>query len=339
VTAGDKAAKAPNGKPKTSKATAKGPAEPPARSPSRAAKAQAPPESPAPAKAQAPPESPAPAKAPGKALAKASKPRNPGAKPSGKAAAAGQVLPRGPERTLLAAPTIPRAWDGHDLHHHGRVRVTWSRTELLHLAMGVLAITLCFALIRSPREFPEKVVDAFTDGWTLVASFTAVTTGFVLHELAHKVLAQRYGFWAEFRADVRYLLASVGLAAFAPFFFAAPGAVWIQGRPPPRQYGLISLVGPGANMLVAALALGLYWAFDPTNPDKPVSLVLGMVAVVNGFLAVFNLVPFNLPFLGGLDGLKVWRWSKVAWLVSFAAALALFVWIYLDAGVNLFSLQ
>lgn len=230
---------------------------------------------------------------------------------------------------------------GHDLHHHGRPRITWSGTELLHLSVGVLAITLCFALIRSPKQFPEilgRVADAFLDPWTLLASFTAVSTGFVLHELAHKVVAQRYGYWAEFRADFRLLLASVGLALFLPAFFAAPGAVWIQGRPPPRQYGLISLVGPGMNVATACAAFAIYWALDPVNPDEPVFLVFGMVAVVNGFLAVFNLVPIRLGGLGSLDGLKVWRWSKLAWVVSFTLSLGLFAWIFWKAGLGLFAI-
>jgi len=203
--------------------------------------------------------------------------------------------------------------------------------------MGVVAITLCFALIRAPGEFPQRIVVAFTDVWTLVASFTAVTTGFVLHELAHKVLAQRYGYWAEFRADFRYLLMSVGLAMLAPFFFAAPGAVWIQGRPPARQYGLISLVGPGMNVVVAIVAMVAYVLLDPINVDEPLPLILGMVALVNAFLAIFNLVPLNLPFLGSLDGLKVWRWSKLGWAASFLGAGALFAWVLMRAGLHLFA--
>ena len=210
--------------------------------------------------------------------------------------------------------------------------------------MGVVAITVCFALIRADTSsFPQKIVSAFTNVSTLVACFVAVTTGFVLHELAHKVVAQRFGFWAEFRADFRYLLMSVVLACFFQFFFAAPGAVWIQGRPPPRQYGLISLVGPGMNVVVAALAFGVYAIMLQVSPTfavnrDPLSEILAMVAVVNGFLAVFNLVPVNLPMLGSLDGLKVWRWSKPGWALSFLASLGLFVWIFMGPGLNLFPL-
>jgi len=155
-------------------------------------------------------------------------------------------------------------------------------------------------------------------------------------------VAQRFGHWAEFRADFRYLGIGVLIATFMPFFIAAPGAVWIQGRPAPRQYGLISIVGPGVNILVSGLAFAAYWVLRATDPvfgvnETPLFLILAMVAVVNGFLAVFNLIPFNLPFLGSLDGLKVWRWSKGGWLASFLVAVGLFVWVFAQVGLNLFA--
>jgi Zn-dependent protease len=250
-----------------------------------------------------------------------------------------RATPRG---TPQPAPQPATPVDAHDLHHAGRPRIEWSRRELLDLGIGVAAITVCFALIRAPLEFPDRIVAAFTDGWTLLASFFAVSTGFVLHELGHKVLAHRYGHWAEFRADVRTLLVSVGLAAFFPFFIAAPGAVWIQGRPPPREYGLVSLVGPGVNVVMAAVAYGAYKLMEAIDPvfgvnQGPLELILAMVAVVNAFLAVFNLIPLNLPFLGSLDGLKVWRWSRIAWAVSFAASAALLVVVYMGPGQTLFD--
>lgn len=49
-----------------------------------------------------------------------------------------------------------------------------------------------------------------------------------------------------------------------------------------------------------------------------------IIASVNLSLAAFNMLPF-----GPLDGAKVWRWSKLSWLVIMAAAvgvLALGVW-------------
>jgi Zn-dependent protease len=48
-----------------------------------------------------------------------------------------------------------------------------------------------------------------------------------------------------------------------------------------------------------------------------------VVALINAFLAVFNLIPFGI-----MDGLKVIRWNKLYWAISFTAAAALTVYTY-----------
>ena len=53
---------------------------------------------------------------------------------------------------------------------------------------------------------------------------------------------------------------------------------------------------------------------------QPLFLV---VAFINTFLAVFNMIPF-----GVMDGLKVFMWNKIIWAITFAAAAALTVYTY-----------
>ena len=48
-----------------------------------------------------------------------------------------------------------------------------------------------------------------------------------------------------------------------------------------------------------------------------------IVAFINALLAVFNLIPF-----GVLDGLKVFKWNKTIWAVTFAAAIVLIAYTY-----------
>lgn len=210
------------------------------------------------------------------------------------------------------------SWDD-DLHHDGRPRITFSRTELLHLVASVAALTLAITLARNGLKVPTFSADL---GVQVLAALLAVGTGFVLHELAHKVLAQRYGHWAEFRAYFAGLGMTLLVAAFTGVLFAAPGAVLIQGRVTPRENGLISLVGPATNLLLALVAWPFAWAVDA---DALVPTVAGMVAQINAFLCLFNLVPF-----GPLDGRKVLRWSKLAYTGSVVVALAawgtLLVW-------------
>lgn len=214
--------------------------------------------------------------------------------------------------------------DGPDLHHVGPPRVTFSLTELLHLGGAVLVLSYAFAIILPEKKpLPEVLVP---ETWALLSAFLAVSSGFVLHELAHKVVAQRYGHWAEFRAQFGALGITLLIAAFFQFLFAAPGAVVIQGRVTPRENGIISLVGPGTNFVVGLLLLPFY-AFQVN--DTAASRIMGVVSGVNGLLAVFNLLP-----IGPFDGRKVWRWNPGVYIVALVLCLALFVLALMQGALS-----
>lgn len=198
--------------------------------------------------------------------------------------------------------------------HTGPPKIRFSRKELQHLTGAVVILTLAFAFLlekagQSGFVFPSPLI--------LLASFLAVGSGFVLHELAHKIVAQRYGFWAEFRAQFGGLFMALVIAILIPFLFAAPGAVMIMGRVTPKENGLISIVGPGVNFVIAAVALPFSIA---TDPSQPLPLIMGTISRVNALLAVFNLLP-----LGPLDGKKVWQWNRLFWVVAFLASVALLI--------------
>lgn len=203
------------------------------------------------------------------------------------------------------------------LEHTGRPRVSFSRTEVLHLFVAVVALTIAFTLIGSRGNVVHAV--QHIDGIAVLTALLAVSSGFVLHELAHKVVAQRYGHWAEFRAQFAGLGLSVLIAALTGFLFAAPGAVLIQGRVTQRENGLISLVGPGTNVVIALVAYPFAWSTDTT---AAVPRIFGGIAAINATLALFNLIP-----AGPLDGRKVLRWSKVAYAVALLVGIALWATI------------
>jgi tetratricopeptide (TPR) repeat protein len=116
----------------------------------------------------------------------------------------------------------------------------------------------------------------------------------LLHELAHVIVARHFGIRT--RSVILWPLG--GLAIFS--------------RPPDRPWHdiLISGAGPLLNAAVWALALGLdavlRQAIDWSYPAWPAALVplffarqqLGVLAEVNGILAVFNLIP-AYPLDGG----------------------------------------
>jgi Zn-dependent protease len=143
-----------------------------------------------------------------------------------------------------------------------------------------------------------------------VAAVFFFTAGFLVHELTHKAMAQRYGMWAEFRLD-KFGAVLTLLSAVSPLKIIAPGAVVIAGNTTPDRVGKTAAAGPTTNILIASLLLGLAEVLHPIGFIE--ALLAG--SAINAFMALFNLIPF-----GVFDGLKVFRWNKQVWLVLLALA-------------------
>ncbi len=207
-----------------------------------------------------------------------------------------------------------------------RPGIRFSPEELRHIGFAVLIMTAAFTLAFAGGIQYITLWSPLGLAILAAASFVAVITAFLLHEMAHKVVGQRYGCWAEFRSSTQGLLIALLTAALG-FLFAAPGAVYIAGYVDARQNGRISLAGPLTNVaisipfMVGALLLG----GDPALGD--VAFFLRVIARVNQFLAIFNMIPFP-----PLDGSKVFRWNPALWVGAIAGMVALFVFPIFYAG-------
>ncbi len=186
-----------------------------------------------------------------------------------------------------------------------RAHIRTSSTEMQHLAIAWIAISYAFALVLSDtarfNPFGERVIHNF------ILSLLTVGVSFLLHELAHKVVAQRYNMWAEFRMSPSMLMFAVGLAYLAGMLFAAPGAVQIYGNYATReQIGRIGAAGPLMNIL---LALAFIPLVGMTGSFGGVGIrdIGSFGVLINLWLAFFNMLPFSV-----LDGKKVLVWSKGA---------------------------
>jgi Zn-dependent protease len=195
--------------------------------------------------------------------------------------------------------------------------VTTSRTEILHLAIAWSVLTVDIALVRDQitvlGEPGVVALNAFLGSLGIAA--VAALSGFVAHEMAHKIVAQRHGFWAEFRMSLAGLFFSLATALFG-FLFALPGATMIGGMGNAREWGRTSLAGPVVNLGEGAVFLAAGFVSIPLLRSEPVWAALLFLAFVNGVFASFNLLPF-----GPLDGAKVVRWSRPLWVGAFGAAL------------------
>ncbi|MFA5108146.1 MAG: M50 family metallopeptidase [Candidatus Micrarchaeia archaeon] len=187
-----------------------------------------------------------------------------------------------------------------------------------------IALSLTFAsggIQISPSEFV----------FLMIAFGITVGSGFLLHELAHKYTAIRFGLRARFEAWVWGLVLMLGLAIIPQLvgwgmfpLFLAPGAVMIYGNRQisQKENGIISAAGPITNILLGLLFFALavlivgIGAFGTVIPyGETAAYVMLMGTQVNMFLALFNLLPI-FP----LDGSKVFAWSWKIWLALFAIA-------------------
>jgi Zn-dependent protease len=172
--------------------------------------------------------------------------------------------------------------------------------ELRDLGVAWLALGLAFAIFIQRIPISPALLDVVTSptfARVLLLSMLTVGVGFLLHELAHKIVAVRFDQVAAFRADYGMLALCIG-AALANFLFAAPGAVHHRGRITKRQNGLVAIAGPVTNVALAALFLPLYFL------DGFAGTVGAFGVFINTILAAFNMIPF-----GPLDGRKVKDWN------------------------------
>ncbi|PIO04192.1 metalloprotease [Candidatus Woesearchaeota archaeon CG08_land_8_20_14_0_20_47_9] len=182
--------------------------------------------------------------------------------------------------------------------------IRFSRLELEHLAKALVMLSFAFAIANS------GIRGIFSSLFIIVFVIAALTLGlgFVAHELAHKLVAQRHGCFAEFRANMQMLLVAVAMS-FLGFFFAAPGGVVIGGNMTRKAAVRISSAGILANLAVAV-------GFFVTGIFAKGTGVLGLIAsegyMINSWLAIFNILP-----LWGFDGEKIMGYDRrTYWIVA-----------------------
>jgi len=186
-----------------------------------------------------------------------------------------------------------------------------SRREEADLFLAWMAISLSFAIIKiAPSGVlgPIRSVDPVVALTYFGISLLTVGIGFILHEMAHKFTAIRYGYWAEFRKDNSMLLIAVALASLVGFVFAAPGATIIYSNSVSergltrRENGIISASGPVVNLLLCIpFAVLVLIGCGLGNLLTQIG-VFGIQ--INAMIAAFNLLPISI-----LDGRKVMAWN------------------------------
>mgnify|MGYP005846265387 CR=1 FL=1 len=184
--------------------------------------------------------------------------------------------------------------------------------ELLKMWAGT---TLAFAIVQTGAS--NLLSSTFFVNLMVAAVVAGVA--FVLHELAHRVVARSYGAEAHFVANNQWLLLSI-LISFLGLFIAAPGAVWHRGLLTMRQSGIIALAGPVTNLVLSVLFLLLLFPVVLLRP--PFADLLVTICYVgfrfNAWIGLFNMIP-----AGPFDGAKVLAWDWRVFAVTVAVGIGL----------------
>lgn len=191
----------------------------------------------------------------------------------------------------------------------------FSKTETKDLSIAIIVITLLFAYLYSNGTFGMMI-------YLIPISLVTIGLSFILHELGHKYVAQKYGFFAEFRKWNTGLLIAIITGLFG-FIFLAPGAVYISsytGIITDEENGKISIAGPIVNIILAVIFLLIEISLKPffllSSPLSTYLMITAMIGFhINSFLALFNLLPIPM-----LDGSKVMKWNLPLWIVSIVVA-------------------
>lgn len=189
----------------------------------------------------------------------------------------------------------------------------------LDLSWFLVAVLVAWSLAAS--YFPSTYSGLETSVyWAMgIAVSLGLFASVVLHELAHAVVARRFG---------------LEIKGITLFIFG--GVAEMAGEPPsPRAEFWVAIAGPIASLAIAAGCFGLNLLGAAGAWPLPVEAVVGYLGLVNALLVVFNMVP-AFPLDGGRVLRSVlWHWKdNLRWATRVASSIgSLFGLVLIALGV------
>ncbi len=195
-----------------------------------------------------------------------------------------------------------------------------SSAELREILLADIVLIIAFSLtfsggLSALASDPNKFITNIKLFIPIAA--LAVTLSFVLHELMHKFVAQRFGAIAGFKTSTMGLAITLITGTFG-FLIGIPGATMIYVQSfTKKENGLVSLAGPLTNFVVFGIFLALFVVLSPPTGSY-LNLAISFTMFISIYLAFFNMLPI-MP----LDGSKVLAWSPPVYVVTMGIIFAI----------------
>jgi Zn-dependent protease len=215
-----------------------------------------------------------------------------------------------------------------------RKRSRFSRTEKRDLAISSILVILVGISMLSGTVGLLSIIIALNNlvlyilgglWWVPIITIGLFLATFMIHEMAHKFAAQRFGMWAEFRMTANgYYMSALAILFSIPIF--GTGVVFTSGAKSMEEDGKVNLAGPFSNFVVASILLVIsLLIFLSLGPLHFLTLfVLQTGIILNSILGLFNMIPFQ-PFDGG----TVRAWNTRVWAIQTVLLLILLLSGYL----------
>ncbi len=175
------------------------------------------------------------------------------------------------------------------------------RIDISWVIIAIL-ITWSLAIGLFPQHY--KDLPKATYWWMGVAGALGLFVSIIFHELCHSLVARRYG---------------IPMKGITLFIFG--GVAEMDEEPPSAKTEFImAIAGPISSILLGAVFYGILILGKESGWPNPVNGVIAYLAVINGILAGFNLVP-AFPLDGGrMLRSALWGWKgNLRWVTRIAS--------------------
>ena len=154
------------------------------------------------------------------------------------------------------------------------VRVDWSWI--------IIAILIAWSLSKGLFPSYYKNLSPQTYWWMGIIGALGLFLSIIVHEFSHSLVARRYG---------------LPMKGITLFIFG--GVAEMEEEPASAKVEfMVAIAGPISSILIALIFYGIHAAGKQAGLAQPINGVVAYLAMINGILAVFNLLP-AFPLDGG----------------------------------------